>query len=248
MIKFFSNLLSIFCVCAATVFAQNPLPDPYDKVELLPFDGHGWFANASQLEVLIKTHNVKTVIEIGCWLGCSTRFIASLLPEGGKLYGVDHWLGSSEHQPGANAYHLALPVLYEQFLSNVIHAGLTDKIIPIRMPSLDAALYLTTLDTPIAPDLIYIDAGHETELVYADLNAWYPYVQEHGILCGDDWCWGSVQLAVTQFAQEHGLYIKASDNFWQLTKTQEVIKQQNPAKKNKVKIKSKKRQQLINLR
>lgn len=145
---------------------------------------------------MIKSNGIKIVIEVGSWLGASTRHIASLLPSGGLVYAVDHWLGSAEHQQGQIFWNPALPHLYEIFLSNVIHAGLTEKIIPIRMESLEAAKQLNY----VRPDLIYIDAGHETDAVLADLNAWYPYVQGHGILSGDDWGWSTVRNAVVAFA------------------------------------------------
>jgi hypothetical protein len=210
--QYFCFVLSCPCLIFG-IFTDN-LPQPYNEVNLLPYNAQGWFLNGSELESIIKTNHPKTVIEVGCWIGLSTRFIASLLPDEGKLYAIDHWLGSVENQPGEWAYVPVLPVLYEQFLSNVIHAGLTEKIIPIRMDSLKAAEYLHSLKEPIIPDLIYLDASHDTESVYADLNAWYPFVQGHGNICGDDWIWNSVQLAVKNFAKKHKLKIEASGNFW----------------------------------
>ncbi len=197
---------------------QADLPEPYRSVQLLPFDSHGWHKvdNAENLEKLIRDHKIQTIIEVGSWLGASTRHMASLLPAGGKIYAVDHWLGSSEHQPGERGWHKALAYLYEQFLSNVIHAGLTDKIVPIRMSSLEAAQQFSKFSKPLRPGLIYIDAGHETEAVYADLKVWYPFVQNHGILCGDDWGWESVQAGVVMFANEKGLKIESSRSFWRL--------------------------------
>lgn len=86
---------------------------------------------SDNLEYLIKEHEVKTVIEVGCWLGASTRAIAQFLSEDGKVYAVDHWKGSEEHQTQHILRHKdRLLILYEQFLSNVIHEGLTHKIIP----------------------------------------------------------------------------------------------------------------------
>ncbi len=189
---------------------QVKLPAPYCDLEsILPFQPHGWYSNAEQIENLFKGRKIKTVIEIGCWVGSSTRHMASLLPSGGKLYAVDHWLGSSEHQSMPDA----LATLYDQFLSNVIHAGLTNEIIPVRLSSLQAASFLKE---EVVPDLIYIDAEHTTEAVYLDLMTWFPFVKGHGVLCGDDWGWFTVSDAVKQFAQENGLQIEASGNFWRL--------------------------------
>lgn len=191
----------------------SELPEPYRSVNpLLPFEPHGWYQNSSQIELLIRSRPIRTVIEVGSWFGASTRHIASLLPPGGKVYAVDHWKGSAEHQPGAPFWHPALPYLYEQFLSNVIHANLTHVIIPVRMNSLEAAKALAH----VKPDLIYIDASHDFDSVLADLRAWYPLVKGHGILCGDDWRSGhTLTKAIIIFAEEQNLTIHISGVFWQ---------------------------------
>ncbi len=186
------------------------LPEPYRSVKLRSFDSGGWYVNRAQMQNLFQNHQINTVIEVGCWLGLSTRHIASLLPPGGKLYAIDHWQGSDEHQ---HLQHLS--TLYDQFLSNVIHARLTDKIVPIRMSSIEASYLIGMMG--VMPDLIYIDASHDTESVLADLNAWYPFIKGHGILCGDDWDWPTVRTAVEIFAAEQQLMIETSGRFWRLT-------------------------------
>ena len=195
----------LFCCCL------QGNADPYTEVDLLPFDPLGAYSNGPQMSELLQNTKAQVVIEVGCWLGQSTRHIASLLPADGKVYAVDHWLGSEEHQQGQGEYWPSIHFLYQQFLSNVIHAGLTDKIVPLRMSSLEAARYLS-----VVPDLIYIDASHTQEDVLDDLNAWYPFVQGHGTLCGDDWSWPGVAEAVRLFAEKKNLRIHASDNFWRL--------------------------------
>lgn len=194
--------------------SEIELPEPYKSVELLPPYYHGFYSNSWQLEFLIKIHEVKTIIEVGSWLGASTMHMASLIPDDGKVYAVDHWKGSIEHQPGQQNWIPQLSYLYDQFLSNVVHAGLANKIIPYRMDSLSAAKILNFVHA----DLIYIDASHDTESVYADLRAWYPYVKEHGIFCGDDWRATSVQEAINRFANEEELRIAALENFWYIHK------------------------------
>lgn len=187
---------------------QADIPDPYRSITVLPFDGEGWFslANRAKLEEFIQAFNPSVAIEVGAWLGCSTRFIASKMQDKAKVYAVDTWLGSIEHQQDPR-----LPFLYQQFLSNVIHTGLTDKIIPIRMRSLEASQALN-----VQADLIYIDAAHDTESVKQDILVWYPHLTQDGILCGDDWGWATVRAGVVQAAQALGLQIFAVDNFWWL--------------------------------
>ena len=200
----------VFCLQSEGGQSAVDFASPYENVELLPFDGFGWYFNGPQFEHLI-TKDVKIVVEVGCYIGLSTRHIASLLPPDGKVYAVDHWLGSEEHQPGAyNGKYCHTPPerLYQQFLSNVIHEGLQDKIIPVRMESREAAQYLSG----ISVDLVYIDGSHDTDSVYKDLTAWYPFVKGHGILCGDDWHHPPIVKAVTQFAEENSLEIIVESN------------------------------------
>ncbi len=195
-------------------FSQPHLPEPYRSVHLLPADTHGWYENAAQMEEIIKRYSVKTVVEVGSWLGKSTMHIASNLPNNGKLYAVDHWQGNIEQQPGQPFWHHALPYAYEQFLSNMIHAGLAYKVVPLRMDSQEAVREIQARNVHV--DLVYLDANHDTESVYRFLNAWYPFVKGHGVLCGDDWTWPSVVVAVKRFAEDNNLAIIAGANFWAL--------------------------------
>ena len=107
---------------------MRSVPAPYRGAKLLPFFDYGWYRNEADLERLISECDVKTIIEVGCWFGVSTRHMAFCLPEGGKLYAVDHWKGSAEHQEGEIFWVPELPMLYEYFLSNVIHTGLVATI------------------------------------------------------------------------------------------------------------------------
>lgn len=161
--------------------------EPYSYVNVLPFDPHGWFCNASHLDLILQNNNIQTVIEVGSCLGCSTRHLAKGIADKGIVYAVDTWLGTPNEDHSAER----LAGLYQQFLSNVIHANLTHKIIPVRMASLEAAQALS-----VKADLIYIDASHDTESVYKDIISRYPHLNKKGIMCGDDWWAESVKKGV----------------------------------------------------
>lgn len=194
------------------------LPPPYCFVgEPLPLYLQGFFGDSCSIGLLshLQSGTVKTLVELGSWLGQSTLFLAALLPESGKIYAVDHWEGSIEHQKGSPWYG-QLPTLYKQFLSNVIHAKQVHKIIPMKMTSLEAAEILD-----VKPDLVYIDASHEEEDVYQDLKHWYPLAK---IVCGDDYDWGAnrgypVRKALKRFCHEEGLSYTHQKEFWTLDPT-----------------------------
>jgi len=168
----------LFVVLDMNANAVLGLPSPYNELsEILPFNGHGWYVNEQWLSKLIRKNNVKTVIEVGSWLGCSTRHIASILPDDGLVYAVDTWEGSVEYAVNNN-FSGMLPTLYQQFLNNVVHAKLIHKIIPIKKHSLDAANILFA--GQVKADLVYIDAAHDTESVYRDLVTYFPFVANKG--------------------------------------------------------------------
>lgn len=188
------------------------LAEPYNSIMLLPFDGHGWFANSNQVKLteLISKNNITIAIEVGSWLGSATRFIASKLTLGAKLYAIDTWLGSLDEISQTNDPRVQENKLFHIFLSNVVHAGLTDKIIPIRMNSIEAAKSLN-----VKADLIYIDASHKEDDVYLDILMWHKKLSPTGIICGDDWdAWPSVKKAVKRAADDLGFKVNGYGNFW----------------------------------
>lgn len=207
----------IFRACLIIFSSSFVYGSVYESLtELLPFDARGWYGHPRYMEELIREKNATTIIELGSWKGNSTIHLAKQLPEGGVLYAVDHWF--------APPYDQKIPVyykkfdtsqLYNQFLSNVIHSKLTNKIIPIRSGTIEAASFFQ--ENKIFADIIYIDASHNENDVYADLNAYFPFLKDNGVLCGDDWDWGvgwgynkdnlPIQRAVTRFARENNLKI-----------------------------------------
>ncbi len=186
---------------------ENTIPEPYRSIKDLPFDDHGWFRNQEPLAACLKQKPAKIVIEMGSWLGLSTRFIASTLPEGGVVYAIDTWLGSLNEE--THQQDSRLSYLYQLFLSNIKHAQLTHKIIPIRMTSMEAARALN-----VKADLIYLDGAHDTISVKNDILTWQEHLCQGGILCGDDWDWPTVQLAVIHCAQYLNKEIRFKGAFW----------------------------------
>jgi predicted O-methyltransferase YrrM len=203
----------LFFAVSSKISAE--LPKPYDTVEVLPFDEQGWFSNAEPLKECFLEKNIQTVIEVGTWLGSSARFFGREVGTEGKVYCVDNWTGpinpTAKELAAYNTHRDRLPTLYQQFLSNVIHANLTDRIVPVRMDSLEAAKQLN-----VFADLIYIDAAHSEEAVFSDILAWAAHLNPDGILCGDDWHWDEVRKGVERGAMFLGKNIDVRGGFWRL--------------------------------
>ena len=227
------RFIALLCLLTtAYAFSDEALPAPYNTLkEILPFDSGGWYANASPMEALLKSKSAKIVIELGSWKGTSTRHIAGCLPEDGRVYAVDHWFCPPYDDPNSiGCANENIYTLYQQFLSNVIHAKLTHKITPIRMTTGEALVVF--MDQDIKPDLIYVDSAHDEVSVYQDIAMYFPLVKGHGVICGDDWGWGigwgytadhlPVQSAVIRYAEENNLLIEVhNQNFW-------ILYEQNP--------------------
>ena len=202
-----------FLMLVTTCFtfdSEKKLPHPYNCIEVLPAHYFSMCINQKYLDQVIKDNDVSIIVELGSWLGGSAMYMAKLLPSNGKIYCVDHWLGSEEHhRPHRTDVKHLLPTLYQQFLSNIIHSELTDKIIPYRATTVEAAKSLH-----VTPDLVYVDASHDSESVYNDIKNWYIKLAPGGIMCGDDWRHNGVNKGVRQFAEEHNIQIIAENNFW----------------------------------
>lgn len=205
--KWFVLCFPILALCHET-FSSSA----YENLELLPYKMHGWHLHQSIVERIFRQKNIKTVVEVGSWLGNWTIFVAKLLPSEGCIYAVDHWKGSIEHHNPTSLESTFLPTLFQQFLSNVVHSGVMEKVIPLKMESLSAAQIFR--EKGVRADLIYIDAGHDYDSVMQDLTAWYPVVVEGGLLCGDDWNLGDVPRAVQDFGRTHWLVVRHEGDFW----------------------------------
>lgn len=124
-----------------------------------------------------------TIVEIGSWKGKSTSCLALAAKDrgDGKVYAIDTWKGSSEHQETLKDY--TEDQLYMEFLDNMSRLHLLDVIQPIRMDSIQASR-VWPVKQKIG--LLYIDGSHEYELVKRDFEFWSPFVAEGGYIIFDD--------------------------------------------------------------
>lgn len=205
--------LIVMLACSLPTIAQEFLPEPYKSVNILPQDMQGWLnvENKALLKQLVERYQPNVIVELGSWQGLSSVYLAGLMKKTGVLYAIDSWYGKGVLKFDAEKPEdkKRIEICYQQFLSNIIHNKLCHKIVPIRMDTLEAARALT-----IKADLIYVDASHDEESVYNDIMHWYPKLNSGGIMCGDDWIWGSVKKGVQKAAAILHTTIKFSGNCW----------------------------------
>lgn len=174
-----------------------------------PYDLQGWCHGEHVMDQVVDQIRPGLIIEVGTWKGASAfRLLRRALKHGDAgIVCIDTWLGSPEHwlRPAAIPMLKLLhgrPTLYEQFLANVVHAGLQDHVVPLPLPSRLASIVLRQMGV-LAP-LVYIDGAHDEASVREDIAAYWPLVVGGGVLMGDDYnpVWPGVISAVHAFWEE----------------------------------------------
>ena len=187
-----------------------------DKNPGLQFDRHGWFQHGGAFKSYLND-SVKNVCEVGTWLGSSARKILEMSPHC-NLYAIDHWSSDINDYGavavGAHGWNDKLPNLFEQFVSNCW--GYKDRLHILRGDSHAMLKLLGEYDVKM--DLVYIDGGHDYDVVYNDIALSVANWPDATIV-GDDYSWESVSSAAQDFAKSKNMTIKVLPNhLWQLIK------------------------------
>lgn len=173
------------------LLAGSPIPHRYHEIM-------GWFTDHKfYREMVEQAPDAAHFVEVGCWHGRSTRYLATEIANSGKqirLDAVDHFRGSQGEG--------------EQFMRDEAASGggtiratfdanmgpLLSRINVVQEASTKAA----ELYKDESLDFVFIDAGHSEEEVLADIVAWHPKVKPGGILSGHDFsgAWPGVERAV----------------------------------------------------
>jgi len=211
----------------AQISMNQITPDIYHGLELLPKDLQGWNGESPIFSALIQTLKPRHIIEVGTWKGQSAITMARAVKAQGlqtKITCVDTWLGALEFwdfcketpERDLMLKH-GYPQVYFQFLSNVVHEGMQDVILPFPNTSFVAAKYFKA--NGITAELIYIDGSHEYADVLSDCAEYWDILSAEGMMFGDDWGWPGVRAAVEKFAADYELHMRLhEENHWILRK------------------------------
>jgi cephalosporin hydroxylase len=136
-------------------------------------------------------------VEVGCWQGRSLAHLAARKRALGRRFtvvGVDHCLGSPEHEAEMNKFGGNVA---GRLVGNLQRAGLLADVRLIVAKSVDAA----ALFADRSVDFVFIDAEHSFHAVLADLAAWVPKVKAGGVVAGHDYThgWPGVRDAVRHY-------------------------------------------------
>ncbi len=190
-------------------------------------DRQGWNSTHASFDEIIRGLRPSVVIDVGVWKGASTIYLADLMKQNGVpgvVIGVDTFLGSVEHWDrtsgfaGHIPFRFGLPMLYEQFLSNVVRCGARDRIVPLAQTSTVAGELLRRLG--VHAGLIHIDASHDYADVLQDARTYWEILTPGGFLVGDDYNqdWPDVIKAANAFAVEKSVQVLSSKPKWLIRK------------------------------
>ena len=204
---------------------------PYDGIKEtcekygITTDYQSWPSSKGTIfQELMEETNPETIFEIGSWKGGSAIQMARIAKERGlgtKVVCIDTWLGSSEHFVSGQRDYLfptdphGHPLLYWQFLLNVVDSGMQEYIVPMLATSMAAAIRLGKEEKKA--ELIYVDGSHDYESVYLDLQAYVLLLKDSkSVIFGDDFHLDAVRAAVIRFAFEFQFkveYVKETNHF-----------------------------------
>lgn len=173
--------------------------DPYEGFEpSTPQDiGLHLGGESPMFRELIERVRPLVIVEAGTWLGGSAIMMAKHVQQLGldcEIVCVDSWQGphmfwdhaAFEHGHGMLQLKHGWPHVYYSFLSNVVLHGVQDIITPLPNSTYVGAKALQQLG--IKADMIYIDAGHSSNEVIADLREYYPLLRDgRSVIFGDDY-------------------------------------------------------------
>jgi SAM-dependent methyltransferase len=142
----------------------------------------------------------KVVVEVGSWLGRSTKAIAALAK---RVFAVDHWRGTpGGDATGEEAKHINPFATFCANLGPEINVG---KVITLTRDHSEITGSMTYFDgvtqepTPIGPvDVVFIDGAHDYDSVKRDIQNCLPLLKPGGLLCGHDMNELGVQKAVNE--------------------------------------------------
>ena len=170
---------------------------------------YGW-RNSTSPVLAECVASAKIVVEVGSLLGASVAWMAKNNPDA-TFYCVDTWIDPGFPVPGVPRDAFGAPRFYEQFLTNMLAEGISERVNPVRMTSTLGLKALARAE--VKADLCYVDAGHDYSEAYVDLVYCLPILSPGSVIIADD-CndqFPGVYQACRLFADQEGFLLEVHD-------------------------------------
>ena len=163
-----------------------------------------WFSYQSFYERVSQIEGFTSFVEVGCWKGYSTTFLADCLKRNKsdfELFAVDLWdekffLKRFRYdQELLKKYESIKDVYYTAYDANLKKFGVRDVVKDVRGISWEMAGEFEDKSL----DFVYLDADHHFRSVINDIERWSAKIKDGGMLAGHDWQIKGVRRAVRHF-------------------------------------------------
>lgn len=157
----------------------------------------GWFNNGQKkcYEQFVNeadTYKETNILEIGCFLGRSSMFLAETIKKSNKpikLHCVDFFEVREDWPKNKNMKKDLLKNygndLLPQFKNHINKLNVNDIVIPYKLSSDNALDYFKSNN--IKFEYIFIDGGHDYDIVKNDIIKSLELLNDNGIIAGDDY-------------------------------------------------------------
>ena len=176
-----------------------------------------WFTYDEFYDDVVKEHDFKVFVEVGCWKGHSISHLVKRLQERGSpftVFAVDLWDKLPKDNELWAKFPDQIPILYSIYNYVLSKTGTRKDVFDYRMDSLNAARDF--LNDSV--DFCFIDASHDKEAVLADLKAWFPKVRKGGIIAGHDASSYGVSTAIREFNFDNQVFEHKEKDVWAVWK------------------------------
>lgn len=147
----------------------------------------GWMSDAELLFLAQLAKESHVIIEVGCFLGKSTRALGDNTP--GIVYAVDPWDYVDSSFIVNDKLFTVSDVDFGYFLRNLNDLIVIDKVRPVRAD-------WRKWEPKVVADLIFIDGNHDYPFVLKDIQKAKLHVGNDSIIAGHDYYLESVRTAV----------------------------------------------------
>lgn len=170
---------------------------------------HGWMTENELKWLANRANETKTIIEVGCYEGRSTRALAD--NTSGIIHAVDPWNGKQQYY-GGEIHQNGDNTTYSKF-----HCNLADHINSGRVKIHRQNFHEFSLPLGEYADLVFIDAIHEYNALIYDCARANAMLAQGGIIAGHDYSdsyWPEVKKFVDEFYPDK----QVEDTIWWIQK------------------------------